>query len=127
MPSSRARLPPDLGVPARFSKYYDNIYPRTLLRDRLTGKKDWEKGRACLHQHPRDESRVISRYRAIFLSSFSGCGNRETAVTIIYIYIYMIGEKMVISAGLQLLLYTFSGFTPTRKIAVQMFQLPSNM
>jgi len=64
MPSSRARLPPDLGVPARFSKYYDNIYPRTLSRDRLTGKKDQEKGSACLHHIP-DESRVISRYRAI--------------------------------------------------------------
>lgn len=81
MPSSRARLPPDLGVPAHFSKYYDNIYPRTLLRDRLTEKKDREEEKACLHQHPLPPpmnpalSRGIVRFPLKFLRN--ECGDRE--------------------------------------------------
>lgn len=74
MPSSRARLPPDPGVPARFSKYYDNIYPRTLLRDRLTVR--WENKREgeglFISVPPMNPalSRGIAQYPSKFLRGF---------------------------------------------------------
>lgn len=45
----RGRDCPRIPVPARFSKYYDNIYPRTLLRDRpIRGGEKSQGGRVGL-------------------------------------------------------------------------------
>lgn len=54
-------------IPARFSKYYDNIYPRTPLRDRpIRGeeKKRWKGG--FVYIGTPNEFPVISRYAICF-------------------------------------------------------------
>lgn len=54
------------GVPGAFFEILRQYIPAySFARPTDWEKRSGEKERACLHQHPPDESRVISRYRAI--------------------------------------------------------------
>lgn len=95
MPSSRARLPPDLGVPGAFFEILRQYIPAySFARPTDWGKKIGRKAGLVYINTPSMNpalSRGIVRFPLKFLRD--ECGNRETIYGNIYIYIYTIGEK----------------------------------